>query len=143
MKIKIVTLLVLTSSFFLIYFINNNHSEASSSNSIRVIMPYKFAGTWVFDDENVGLIREPFVAGTPKMIDQLVSTISNASEGFRLTFSTQKFPEYDLTFKWLRADGVGNWYFCEQYNKEGWLCPGLFKYYKKAPEIIYIKAESK
>ena len=31
----------------------------------------------------------------------------------------------------------------EQYQKEGWLCPGLFKYYKQAPKDIYVKAEKK
>ena len=32
-------------------------------NSIFVIKPYKWNGMWVFDDERVGLDKEPFVAG--------------------------------------------------------------------------------
>lgn len=32
-------------------------------NALLVIHPYKFNHQWVFDDENVGLIREPFVNG--------------------------------------------------------------------------------
>ena len=32
------------------------------NNSIFVIKPYKWEGLWVFDDANVGLVKEPFVA---------------------------------------------------------------------------------
>src|SRR5438874_385621 len=32
-------------------------------NSLLVIFPYKYEGTWVFDDARVGLFREPFIAG--------------------------------------------------------------------------------
>ena len=32
-------------------------------NSLGMIVPYKHQGMWVFDDEAVGLRREPFVAG--------------------------------------------------------------------------------
>ena len=38
-------------------------------NSIFVIKPYKWNGMWVFDDERVGLDKEPFVAGADTMID--------------------------------------------------------------------------
>ena len=31
-------------------------------NAIFVIKPYKWNGMWVFDDERVGLDKEPFVA---------------------------------------------------------------------------------
>ena len=57
-----------------------------TSNSIMVILPYRYGGTWVFDDESVGLVREPFVAGVPEMIDVLVADVPNAEEGFRLSF---------------------------------------------------------
>jgi len=143
MKIKRSYALLLAISVFFLFFINYSNQNYSPSNSLMVITPYKYSGTWVFDDSKVGLVREPFVAGTPEMIDKLVANIPSASEGFRLLFSTQPFPDYDLTFKWLRSDGVGNWYLCKEYNTEGWLCPGLFKYYKDAPENIYIKAEKK
>ena len=111
------------------------------SNSIMVIMPYKHAGTWVFDDESVGLSKEPFVAGIPELMDQMVEEIPNAEEGFRLLFSTQEFPGSTHHLEWRRGDQTGNWYYSEEYGKEGWLCPGLFKYYSKAPKHIYVKAE--
>ncbi len=42
-------------------------------NSILVIKPYRYNGTWVFDDDRFDLVREPFVAGIPEMIDVLVA----------------------------------------------------------------------
>ena len=54
------------------------------SNVIQVIAPYRHGGTWVFDDDRVGLLREPFVSGAPEMIDVLVADIPDAANGFRL-----------------------------------------------------------
>ena len=47
-------------------------------NAIMVIHPYKHEGMWVFDDESVELVREPFVAGADEIIETLVSRIQNA-----------------------------------------------------------------
>lgn len=112
-------------------------------NSIFIIEPYKSAGTWVFDDPDVGLVREPFVSGIPEMIDKLVEDIPEAEKGFRLLFSAKPFPGYTLKLIWRREAKEGNWYYCEKFKSEGWLCPALFKYFKKAPKEIYAKAESK
>jgi len=79
-----------------------------ASNSIIVIAPYRYAGTWVFDDPRVGLVREPFVSGIPELIDKLVKDIPDADKGFRLLFSG-----------------------------------ALFRYFKQAPKVIYVKAEPK
>ena len=62
-------------------------------NALRIIAPYKFEGTWVFDDAAVGLHREPFVAGIDVMIDRLVADIPDAANGFRLVFSPTPFPD--------------------------------------------------
>jgi len=113
------------------------------TNALMVISPYKYAGTWVFDDPAVGLKREPFVAGVPEMIDEMVKNIPDADQGFRLLFSTQAFPGHTYKLRWRRGDKSGNWYYCEQLGKEGWLCPGLFKYYEEAPKELYAKAEKK
>ena len=39
-------------------------------NQIQIIAPYFVHGTWVFDDDRVGLVQEPFVSGVPEMIDE-------------------------------------------------------------------------
>ena len=51
------------------------------NNSIFVIAPYWYEGTWVFDDERVGLVKEPFVSGVPDMINHLVRNIADAQSG--------------------------------------------------------------
>ena len=115
----------------------------ATSNSLLVIAPYKHAGTWVFDEPSRGLKQEPFVAGIPQMIDKLVSGIPDADKGFRLIFSAQEFPGYTHKLEWKRKDTSGNWYYCPQFDAEGWLCPALFKFFKNRPTEIYVKAEAK
>lgn len=112
------------------------------ANSIMVIAPYRYQGTWVFDDRTVGLVKEPFVAGVPEMIDVLVKDIPNADNGFRLLFSAQPFPGHQKALKWLRGDGGGNYYAFDDPPMEGWICPAMFRYYEKAPKHLYVKAEA-
>jgi len=114
-----------------------------SANSIMVIVPYRHAGTWVFDDAAVGLVREPFVGGVPEMIDTLVAKIPNANDGFRLTFSASPFPGYQRKLTWTRGDSIGNWYRLDDPPLEGWLCPALLRYYEKPPKELYVKADPK
>lgn len=114
-----------------------------SENALRVIVPYWFEGTWVFDDERVNLVKEPFVVGVPEMLDDLVKDIPDAKTGFRLLFSNTAFPQYQRKLIWLREETGGNWYQLAGTEMEGWLCPALFKYYHAAPKEIFIKAEAK
>src|SRR5437016_12371619 len=68
------------------------NSSVSMMNALLIIAPYKYQGTWVFDDPTVGLSREPFVAGTDTMIDNAVAQTPNAEQGFRAVFSASPFP---------------------------------------------------
>jgi hypothetical protein len=112
-----------------------------SSNAIMVIAPYRYNGTWVFDDPSAGLKREPFVAGVPEMIDVLVKDVYKSQEGFRLLFSANPFPGYQKKLTWLRGDQGGNYYKMDDPPMEGWICPAMFRYYKTAPPNLYVKAE--
>ena len=113
-----------------------------NANSIRVLAPYRHAGTWVFDDERVGLVREPFVSGIPEMIDDLVRDIPGAESGFRLLFAARLFPGHALRLTWRREEAGGNWYWSERHQAEGWLCPALLKYFEEPPAEIFAKAEA-
>ena len=113
------------------------------ANSLMVISPYYDNGTWVFDDPRVGLVREPFVAGVPEMIDVLVADVPNAKDGFRLLFSAKPFPDYHKKLTWVRGDMEGNYYKIDDPPMEGWICPAMFKYYEKPPRELYVKAEPK
>ena len=111
------------------------------NNALRVLHPYKHQGTWVFDDEQVGLVREPFVLGIDAMLDRLTADVPQAERGFRLIFSPQPFPGYAAKLVWQRDEHGGNWYYSPTYQVEGWLCPALFKYFSTAPRELYARAE--
>ena len=110
-------------------------------NALMVITPYKYQGTWAFDDPAVGLSREPFIAGIDTMIDKAVAKIPNAEQGFRAVFSAQKFPGSDFKLGWRREESGGNWYYSDEFQMEGWLCPALLKYFPSASREIYVKVE--
>jgi hypothetical protein len=108
-------------------------------NAIRVIHPYKHHGTWVFDDERAGLVREPFVAGADTVIDHMVASIPGAEQGFALLFSARPFPGCNAHFERRRPEHEGYWYYSPQLEREGWLCSALFKYFDEAPEQLYVQ----
>ena len=112
-------------------------------NALLVIAPYKYQGTWVFDDPAVGLSREPFIAGIDTMIDKAVADIPNAEKGFRAIFSAAPFSGANWKLDWRRAESGGNWYYSDQFKMEGWLCPALLKYFPTAPREIYVKIKPK
>ena len=110
-------------------------------NSILVIHPYKWMGQWVFDDPQVDLLREPFVAGADVILDRMVEGIPNAEAGVTVLFSAQPFPGAQLELVWRREEASGNWYYSETMGLEGWLCPALFKYFDRAPERIFVQVK--
>ena len=113
-------------------------------NALVAIYPYRHNGLWVFDDESVGLDKEPFVAGADELIDRAVEAkgIDDAEKGFRMLFSASEFPGYDFSLSWVREGNGGNWYRSEDFDMEGWLCPALMKYFDGAPKLIYTKFET-
>ena len=110
-------------------------------NALFVIAPYRYEGTWVFDDPAVGLTKEPFIAGIDTMIDQATANVCNAGRGFRAIFSAAPFPGAQFKLEWRRAESGGNWYFSPEFEMEGWLCPALSKYFPDPPREIYVKTE--
>jgi len=107
------------------------------ANQINIIRPFKWEGMWVFDDDRVGLAKEPFVAGADTIIDAAIKHkgIANADDGFLLVFSKDPFPEAELALEWVREEFGGNVY--RWGEMEGWLCPALLKYFDTAPRQIY------
>ncbi len=110
-------------------------------NALTAIFPYKHQGFWVFDDENTGLVQEPFVAGADVIIERHAAAIPDAERGFRLLFSETPFPGFTTMLEWRRAEMDGNWYYDGELGLEGWLCPALYKYFPTAPRKIYMKFE--
>lgn len=107
------------------------------TNTILAIHPYKAGGLWVFDDETVGLVQEPFVSGADLIIDRMVEKLDHPERGFTILFSAQPFPGWQTYFEWRREEMGGNWYYSPDLDAEGWLCPALFRYFEEAPAVIY------
>lgn len=141
--VSTVVLLIASAGFAAWNLLGRAGSRGARENAIMVISPYKDQGTWVFDDASSGLVKEPFVAGVPEMIDVLVKDVPDAEHGFRLLFSAAPFPGYQKKLSWLRGDMGGNYYALDNPPMEGWICPALFKYYEKAPPALFVKAERK
>ena len=112
-----------------------------NENIIHIIEPYRKHGTWVFDDEKVGLKEEPFVFGVPQIIDRVVN--DSECQRCRFIFSGVEMPEYNLLLEKVKGmpDMIGTWYECKKMGMKGWLCPALGLYFRSPPEKIYIKIE--
>ena len=108
-----------------------------------VIVPYRHGGTWVFDDDSKGLVKEPFVSGIPEMIDRIVTNIPNANTGFRMLFSATPFPDAGYTLERRDSFAGGYWYYCPELNATGWLCSAMFNYFDQAPKTMWTKVEKK
>ena len=116
-----------------------------TNNSIMVLKPYRYAGAWVFDDPETGLVREPFVAGIDEILDRMTEGIPDAESGFRLTFSASPFPDCTTVLQREGRSGSdcgGTWYWSPYYEIRGWLCPALFRYFPEAPTHLYARADA-
>ncbi|MGA2499156.1 MAG: DUF6717 family protein [Tepidisphaeraceae bacterium] len=115
----------------------------SAGNALLVIEPYRSGSVWRFDEPALHLKGEPFVQGIPAMIDKMVAGIPGSDKSVRLIFSQRPFPGSQFRLDLRREQDGGNWYYNEQFNMEGWLCPALFKFFPRAPRHIYVRAEAK
>lgn len=123
--------------------ITQTSSERVRMNARFIIFPYKQHGVWVFDDERVGLTREPFVAGADSILDVLTANLPQAEHGVKLVFSAAPFPGYTARFVLERSEYGGGWYRWPEKGMEGWLCPALLKYFDKAPPELFVGVGAK
>lgn len=108
------------------------------TNEINIIKPYRFETAWVFDDERVGLEREPFICGADALIDAALAESGMPDvQSFLLLFSAAPFPGATVTLEWRRAEMDGNVYGWNE--REGWLCPALLLYFPTAPQRLHVQ----
>jgi len=102
-------------------------SESDSiNNALRVIHPYLDHGTWVFDDQGVGLVKEPFVAGIPNIIE---AAVGPDCRSFTAVFSDRSFPGATFSLTRDTPEAGGYWYTLEGSKLRGWLCPATLQYF--------------
>jgi len=130
-------------NFFNIFKKQDKAEKTLRKNALITIKPYYENGMWVFDDESVGLVKEPFVLGVPEIIETALNGkgIIEPEKGFIAIFSSCSFPQYDVELKRQEEDEGGNWYLWTKTGQKGWICPALFCYYDTAPEYLYVKIE--
>lgn len=104
---------------------------------------YRHDGFWCFDHPDAGITQEPFVQGTDKILDELVARDASNTKHPLLSF-TADFPLATFTrLNWVkseeREDGTWNLYVCPRLNREGWLCPRLYAFFRTSPDSIYVR----
>jgi hypothetical protein len=121
-----------------------------------VLQPYRSGNLWVFDDDRIDLVEEPFVDSATRIIDAILARLQpplhDADNGFRLVFSARPFRGEQAELELVRSEAEGNWYrfsleTLQRLNlpqqMEGWLGPALFHYFHTSPERIHVRAESR
>jgi hypothetical protein len=108
-------------------------------NSIMHITPYrtKYDG-WAFDDEEKGLLHEPFVAGIP----EIINAFAGDRDEVDIYFSSAEFPGCQGHLEKVGTQFGGTDYKLVANGHEsmvGWLCPALFKYFETAPEQLWFQ----
>ena len=110
------------------------------NNKLFVIEPYRHRGQWVFDDSDVGLVKEPFVSGADTALDMIEDEYG---EDFTLIFSDSEFPSWSIDLQkmtWANmASGSGTYYYVPRYKAKAWLCDALLLYFKKPPKRIFLQ----
>lgn len=113
------------------------------NNSLFTIQPYWVGRTWVFDAPNVGVIAEPFIAGTNTVLTQLAKIRLGIEPGegakFQLIFSAQSFPGLHLRFQRREAEFNGYWYVTDT-RDWAWFSPAMTSFFNNGhPEELYLQ----
>lgn len=108
-----------------------------TGNQINVIYPYRTKHGWAFDDRDVDLQREPFVAGIPEIIDSIVGD----RRDFTALISAEPIPDYSGHLVKNKKSKTVGWYELQGTGRMGWLCPATLRYFKDYPDDIYFKIE--
>lgn len=117
-------------------------SKIKTLNEVNTIHPYRTKfGTWVYDDEDLGVFSEAFVMGSSEVIDHLVGSDTNF---FDAHISAKPIPTYDARLiKIDKEDGFDGWYQLEGTEMENWLCACVTDYFPDYPDSIYVKISNK
>lgn len=111
------------------------------SNVIQILELRRVASTWVFDDRSKGIKNEPFVAGVPTVIDQILLRKQITDSSVMALFSGEDFPGTDVALEFEKLDKNGAWY--QLNGMRGWFCPCFWNYFDKKdpPKKLYISLE--
>ena len=89
----------------------------------------------MFDDSNVGLVREPFVGGADTIIDVATAHIPNAKQDSSPSSRRGYFPDAQIVLEWVREEHGGNVY---RWGRKKWkagcvrLCCGILIFRRRS-----------
>ncbi len=106
-----------------------------TKNQINILHIFKENGVWMFNDEEVGLYKEPFVSSINPMIDRVVD-----GDKFKAFISHSSIFEFTMVLD-KENEGMDGTYKLRGTDIIGWLCPATLKYFDKYPDSIYVKIE--
>ena len=125
------------------------------NNSIFSLTAYRHNDMWVFDDEERGLVKEPFVHGADTMFDFMSGNVLPGVNNTKcsIAFSANPMPNNDVHVKHIEdlGEDMGDVYevvsaFTSAATSfdgfQFWLCPALLSFFDKAPENIYVSVTS-
>lgn len=125
------------------------------NNSIFSLTAYRHDDMWVFDDEERGLVKEPFVHGADTMFDFMSGNVLPGVNNTRcsIVFSANPMLNNDVHVKHIEdlGEDMGDIYevvsaFTSATTSfdgfQFWLCPALLSFFNKAPENIYVSVTS-
>ena len=119
-----------------------------TANAVNQLKVYWTGATWAFDDDRVGLVAEPFVAGAETIISDAIVrehghlVLKKAKEnGIVITFSKTLLPYVEDEASVVlqeQFDKLGHGMYIDNFTgRAGWLCPATLHYFKDYPEYIY------
>lgn len=106
-------------------------------SSIFLIKPYKIKDSWFFDDQKRDIYERPFAKGVNSILQGVSDDLK--TERIKIIFSSSPFNGYQYSFTCMKPEESGYWYKCDQTSNNGWLRSGLFKYFDRAPEKLYVQ----
>ena len=105
-------------------------------NTLNVINAYKDNRTWVFDEPEYGLVKEPFIAGADTFLDYATNNANKVT----LLFSVNKFPGAQFQLRFNDDESGGGYYTEVITNRKMWLCAATRHYFGgKMPKEINVQ----
>ncbi|NJL99974.1 MAG: hypothetical protein HC924_14765 [Synechococcaceae cyanobacterium SM2_3_2] len=108
----------------------------------KIIKLYLYkTSMWMFDDESIGIYREPFVEGMSEILDEVAQSYGKTDS------MTVEFGEYldrwEYSLELIREERQGARYYSPELDMEGWLCPVIHQYFDEVPDKIYMRVVEK
>lgn len=106
-------------------------------NAIKRIVMWKEGNTWMFDESEFGLVREPFVGATNRALDY----IADDENEMTFLFSDHAFPNAIEFFTEPIEEFGGATFKCSRIADFCWLCSAMWHYFDELPASIFVTKE--